>query len=229
MATPALTSYGSEDFGDELLEAEHYGRICRLHRRVRGRLRLRRRLDQDHREEGRRRLRHQGRQDVDHQRHAGRLDVPARQHEGRPGPPQQVAHLPADEDKGVDIVRKLDKLGSVVPDTAQIDFDNVRVPQRNLIGEEGSGLHLSDAPIPGKRPWAAAAGADEDGVDIRMTIKSTAGAGGFRQEHPRRSGGALPPRRTGRSKVEPSRSLVDRAVRKTSTARTSRGSPRWRS
>ncbi len=30
--------------------------------------------------QGRRRLRHQRRQDVDHQRHPGRLDVPARQH-----------------------------------------------------------------------------------------------------------------------------------------------------
>ena len=56
------------------------GRLRRLPRRVGGRRRLRRRLHQDHGEKGRRRLRHQRRQDVDHQRHPGRLDVPARQH-----------------------------------------------------------------------------------------------------------------------------------------------------
>ena len=55
----------------------------RLHRRLRARRGLRRRVDQDHAREGRRRLRHQRRQDVDHQRPAGRLDVPARQHRRR--------------------------------------------------------------------------------------------------------------------------------------------------
>jgi len=74
-----------------IFEAQHRRRLCCLHRRVRNRFRLRRRLDQDDGEEGRRRLRHQRRQDVDHQRHAGRLDVPARQHRRRAGPPQQVA------------------------------------------------------------------------------------------------------------------------------------------
>jgi len=49
---------------------------------------------------GRRRLRHQRRQDVDHQRHAGRLDVPARQHRRRTGAQEQIAGLPADEGQG---------------------------------------------------------------------------------------------------------------------------------
>ncbi len=52
----------------------------RLHRRLRARRRLRRGEHQDHGAQGRRRLRHQRRQDVDHQQPAGRLDVPARQH-----------------------------------------------------------------------------------------------------------------------------------------------------
>jgi citronellyl-CoA dehydrogenase len=43
--------------------------------------------------------------------------------------------------KGVQIARKLDKLGMRSSDTAQIYFDNVRVPKRNRIGEEG--------PVPG--------------------------------------------------------------------------------
>ncbi|MDU6670279.1 MAG: acyl-CoA dehydrogenase family protein, partial [Bradyrhizobium sp.] len=41
--------------------------------------------------------------------------------------------------KGVQIARKLDKLGMHSSDTAQIFFDNVRVPKRNLVGEEGQG------------------------------------------------------------------------------------------
>src|SRR3954462_15170707 len=42
--------------------------------------------------------------------------------------------------KGVEIARKLDKLGMRASDTAQIFFDNVRVPQRYRIGEEGMGF-----------------------------------------------------------------------------------------
>ena len=51
-------------------------------------------------QQGRRRLRHQRRQDVDHQRHAGRLDVPAGQHLRWSRAQEQVADLPADEDQG---------------------------------------------------------------------------------------------------------------------------------
>src|SRR6516225_8821976 len=39
--------------------------------------------------------------------------------------------------KGVTVARKLDKLGMRASDTAQIFFDNVRVPRRNRTGEEG--------------------------------------------------------------------------------------------
>lgn len=41
---------------------------------------------------------------------------------------------------GVEIARKLDKLGMRSSDTAEFYFDNVRVPQRYRIGEEGSGF-----------------------------------------------------------------------------------------
>ncbi|MEN3288717.1 MAG: citronellyl-CoA dehydrogenase [Bradyrhizobium sp.] len=39
--------------------------------------------------------------------------------------------------RGVQVARKLDKMGMRASDTAQIFFDDVRVPKRNRIGEEG--------------------------------------------------------------------------------------------
>ncbi|MBX3509716.1 MAG: acyl-CoA dehydrogenase family protein [Hyphomonadaceae bacterium] len=42
--------------------------------------------------------------------------------------------------KGVSVVKKIRKLGMNASDTAQIFFDDVRVPKRNRIGEEGRGF-----------------------------------------------------------------------------------------
>lgn len=42
--------------------------------------------------------------------------------------------------KGVSVTRKLDKLGLRCSDTAQLFFDDVRVPARNLVGEENMGF-----------------------------------------------------------------------------------------
>ena len=41
---------------------------------------------------------------------------------------------------GVQVSRKLEKLGVYISDTAELFFDNVRVPARNLIGQEGEGF-----------------------------------------------------------------------------------------
>ena len=59
--------------------------------------------------------------------------------------------------KGVEIARKLDKLGMRSSDTAQIFFDDVRVPQRFLIGEEGMGFTYQMMQFQEERLWAAAA------------------------------------------------------------------------
>jgi citronellyl-CoA dehydrogenase len=41
---------------------------------------------------------------------------------------------------GVKVGRKLEKLGTYISDTAELFFDNVRIPARNLIGKEGEGF-----------------------------------------------------------------------------------------
>ena len=76
--------------------------------------------------------------------------------------------------KGVQIARKLDKLGMRASDTAQIHFDNVRVPQRYLIGEEGMGFTYQMRQFQEERLWAAGAGLMKMDRAIRMTIEYTA-------------------------------------------------------
>ena len=57
--------------------------------------------------------------------------------------------------KGVTVARKLDKLGMRASDTAQIFFDDVRVPQRNRIGEEGRGFIYQMQQFQEERLWGA--------------------------------------------------------------------------
>jgi len=58
--------------------------------------------------------------------------------------------------KGVSVARKLKKLGMWSSDTAQIFFDDVRVPQRYRIGEEGMGFTYQMLQFQEERLWAAA-------------------------------------------------------------------------
>jgi citronellyl-CoA dehydrogenase len=57
---------------------------------------------------------------------------------------------------GVERSRKLDKLGMWASDTAQLYFDEVRVPQRYLIGQEGMGFTYQMQQFQEERLWAAA-------------------------------------------------------------------------
>ncbi len=58
--------------------------------------------------------------------------------------------------KGVNVARKLDKLGMRASDTAQIFFEDVRVPQRYRIGEEGLGFIYQMQQFQQERLWVAA-------------------------------------------------------------------------
>jgi citronellyl-CoA dehydrogenase len=57
---------------------------------------------------------------------------------------------------GVERSRKLDKLGMWASDTAQLYFDEVRVPQSYLIGQEGMGFTYQMQQFQEERLWAAA-------------------------------------------------------------------------
>jgi len=78
--------------------------------------------------------------------------------------------LPMDT-KGITVARKLDKMGMRCSDTAQIFFEDVRVPQRYRIGEEGMGFTYQMQQFQEERLWGAAStlrtleGAIEDVID----------------------------------------------------------------
>lgn len=57
---------------------------------------------------------------------------------------------------GVHIARKIDKLGMWSSDTAEVFFDDVRVPCKNLIGQEGMGFTYQMLQFQEERLWAAA-------------------------------------------------------------------------
>ncbi|KVN03102.1 MULTISPECIES: acyl-CoA dehydrogenase family protein [unclassified Burkholderia] len=59
--------------------------------------------------------------------------------------------------KGVHIEKKIRKIGMHSSDTAQIFFDDVRVPRRNLIGEEGLGFTYQMLQFQEERLYGAAA------------------------------------------------------------------------
>ncbi|ACJ00891.1 acyl-CoA dehydrogenase family protein [Rhodospirillum centenum] len=75
--------------------------------------------------------------------------------DGAPHKNKSLIVLPM-KTKGVTVARKLDKLGMRCSDTAQIHFEDVRVPRRYLIGEEGMGFTYQMLQFQEERMWGAA-------------------------------------------------------------------------
>jgi len=75
--------------------------------------------------------------------------------------------------KGIDRKTKLDKLGMRSSDTAMVFLDNVRVPQRNLIGQEGAGFVYQMLQFQEERLFVAMNGVDGMGNLIDETIEYT--------------------------------------------------------
>lgn len=61
--------------------------------------------------------------------------------DGKPHANKSLVIIPT-KTKGVEIGAKIDKLGMRASDTCPVFFENVRVPQRNRIGEEGMGFMM---------------------------------------------------------------------------------------
>ncbi len=75
--------------------------------------------------------------------------------------------------KGVTVGRKLDKLTLQCSDTAELFFDDVRVPGSNLIGEEGQGFIYQMGQFQEERMFVAARGVRAMEMAIEHTIEYT--------------------------------------------------------
>ena len=92
--------------------------------------------------------------------------------DGSPHRNKSLVVVPLDA-PGVERSRKLEKLGMWSSDTAQIFFDDVRVPRRHLIGEEGMGFNYQMQQFQEERLWAAANCVTGLENVIRETIRYT--------------------------------------------------------
>ena len=73
--------------------------------------------------------------------------------------------------KGIEIAQKIRKIGMDSSDTGLIYFDEVRVPQRNLIGQEGAGFVYQMQQFQEERLWAAASALVTLTECVRETIE----------------------------------------------------------
>ncbi|OUR87996.1 acyl-CoA dehydrogenase [Gammaproteobacteria bacterium 42_54_T18] len=78
--------------------------------------------------------------------------------------------VPADA-KGIEVSKPLDKIGMRSSDTAQVFFDNVKVPQKNLIGMEGQGFMIQMMQFQEERMWGAANAVGGMQLAIEKTIE----------------------------------------------------------
>jgi len=73
--------------------------------------------------------------------------------------------------RGVAVERKIHKIGMHSSDTALIHFDDVRVPQRHLIGQEGLGFMYQMLQFQEERLWGAANALQGLDIAVRETIE----------------------------------------------------------
>ena len=75
--------------------------------------------------------------------------------------------------KGITVSDPIDKIGMRASDTGQIFFDDVRVPKRNLIGEENKGFMYQMMQFQEERMFAAASGLKSMERCIDLTVDYT--------------------------------------------------------
>ena len=86
--------------------------------------------------------------------------------EGPPHRNKSLICLPM-KTKGVSVAKTIDKLGNHCSDTAQIFFEDVVVPRKNIIGEEGKGFTYQMMQFQEERLWGTASseGVGREGED----------------------------------------------------------------
>lgn len=67
--------------------------------------------------------------------------------------------------------RKLDKIGLAAQDTAELYFENVRVPRENLLGEEGKGFYYLVSQLPQERLSVAVGAVAAADAALEMTLR----------------------------------------------------------
>ena len=72
---------------------------------------------------------------------------------------------------GFSVGRKLDKVGNRVSDTAELIFEDYRIPAANLLGEEGQGFYTAMINFQGERLIAAIASAEGASHMLEMTLQ----------------------------------------------------------
>ena len=72
---------------------------------------------------------------------------------------------------GFTVGRKLDKVGNRVSDTAELIFEDYRIPASNLLGEEGQGFYTAMINFQGERLIAAIASAEGASHMLEMTLQ----------------------------------------------------------
>ena len=72
---------------------------------------------------------------------------------------------------GFSVGRKLDKVGNRVSDTAELIFEDYRIPVSNLLGEEGQGFYTAMINFQGERLIAAIASAEGASHMLEMTLQ----------------------------------------------------------
>ncbi len=98
--------------------------------------------------------------------------------EGNPHANKSLIIIPMDT-PGLTRPRKLDKLGMRSSDTAEIYLDDVRVPQRYRIGDEGAGFFYQMLQFQEERLWGAASMIKSLEQAIQQTVEQTRGRQAF--------------------------------------------------
>ena len=172
MATPALARFGSDEVNREFLAPSIAGDMLLASASPKS-APAPSRLDQDQaRKDGGDYVINGGKMWTTSGTQADWMCLLANTSEGAVHKNKSLICLPM-KTKGVEIARKLDKLGMRSSDTAQIFFDNVRVPRRYLIGEEGKGFIYQMLQFQEERLWAAAANLKSMERVIEQTIDYT--------------------------------------------------------